>query len=70
MELHREEVAVADLDFHTHRLAGQGGQVGTALPLDGPLELVAEDQLAIVQAVTLQGIPPFVLDLDPEASRR
>ena len=57
MKLQREEVAVADFELHPNRLAGQAGQVGTALPLDGPLEFVAEDQLAIFQAVAVQGSP-------------
>ena len=66
----RKKVGILQHKSQAHRPALQGGHIGALFPSDAPIERVAIDDLALLQAVAGQRPAGLVLDFHSDAPRR
>ena len=61
---------VSEYEAEPHGLPSQCGYARSALPANGPVEGVAEDDVAVVQPKALDGLVVGILQLDVDTPRR
>ena len=65
-----EEVRVPQGEAQADRLPGEGADVPAVAPGHGPVEVIAEDLVALGEAEAGDRLAPGVLDLRQESPRR
>ena len=68
-ELKRVKIGVLQFESQPHGLTSQSGDVGSGLPRDNPVKLVAELQVAVGKCKAGDWLPGCVLQFNANAAR-